>query len=608
MYIREITIENYRSIKKLVLSFDTGVNVFIGKNNSGKTAVIDALRLCLTDRRPDARREIYFNPQKDFYVDLAKDPVERSAETMFTIVLESKLTAAEQEEVNAISTENEKLERARELKLNSQSSYYHFADLNDDASAIVFSFTLRYYLEADFRGIQKLHSEIWVGSDRQRRVPLEMWDAFYAIYLQPLRDAVSALQPPYSKLGEHFDFIGGSDDEKKTHAQNIHKKMKEEAGWQGLISEATTNIQEGHLKKVVLSSMPANIQIGFLPADFRRIANQLRVRFPFIDSAENPDGDFFDTDQNGLGYNNLVFASTVLANLSKRQEADRDSSSFLLIEEPEAHLHPQAQNQFFSYLNTLSGDNCQIFVTSHSPTLTAKTDLVKIIVLDNLGGSVTASHMSKLDLKPDDERFLRKFMDVTKSQLYFAQGVIFVEGYSEALCLPEFGKLLGVDFDREGVELVNIQGVAFARFIKLYQGEYGLRMNFSLLTDKDATKKNGESRVLKLQADLDNYIDRLYVSDGENFEDSIYAIPENRPILNKVWGEIRPASKSENEITAFTTNYSQFEKDVDKYDLKTEIALKLSEHISEGSVDFTVPEYIKKAIQRAVGILDESEQ
>ena len=114
--------------------------------------------------------------------------------------------------------------------------------------------------------------------------------------------------------------------------------------------------------------------------------------------------------------------------------------------------------------------------------------------------------------------------------------------------------------------------------------------------------------LAKLQADLDSYVDRLYVSDGENFEDSIYAIPENRPLLNKIWEEVRPADKSEGEIATFMTTPGQFEKDVDRYDLKTEIALKLSEHISESSVAFTVPDYIKKAIHKAVGIVDEPEQ
>lgn len=603
MYIRKFTITNYRSIKELTLNFDAGVNVIIGKNDSGKSAIIDALRLSLSDRRPDSRREISFNPQKDFYIDLSTNPVEQAKEASFKVLLETKLTDQEKIEVSGIVGAEAQEDRAKELKLNSQSSYYHFAHLSEDGASIEFSFTLHYYLETDFRGVERLRSEIWAGDDNQRRVPSEMWDAFYAIYLQPLRDAITALQPPYSKLGEHFEFIGGTDDEKKTHAQNIHKKMKEEPGWHGLITDATTNIKDGQLKKMTLSSMPTSMQIGFLPADFKRIANQLRVRFPFLESDDEVENDFFETDQNGLGYNNLVFASTVLANLAKRQEDQVDSSSFLLIEEPEAHLHPQSQNQFFSYLNTLSGDHCQIFITSHSPTLTAKTDLGKIIVLDSIDRVIKASHMSELELSDDDKAFLKKFMDVTKSQLYFAQGVIFVEGYSEALCLPEFGNLLGINFDKEGIELVNIQGVAFNRFVNLYKGGSGLKMKFSVVTDKDAKKKNGESRVDKLRTDLSDFPESLYVSDGENFEDSIYAIVENRPLINTIWKELRPVTKSQSEIDGFTTSPSEFEKAVDRYDLKTDLALKLSEKLNDDLVVFKVPSYIKKAIKRAVGQL-----
>jgi putative ATP-dependent endonuclease of the OLD family len=607
MHIRSLEIQNFRSIEKLSLKFDAGINVLIGKNNSGKSAVIDALRLCLTDRRPEAKKDIFFNPMKDFYVNLQATPPTQTKEAKFRVALEAKLSKSEQQQVSEIENEDEKEEKARELKLNSQASYYHLAHLNADRNGIEFSYTLRYFMEVDYKGEERLRSEIWTGSNNQKKVPTAVWDAFYAIYLQPLRDAVSALQPPYSKLGEHFDYIGGSETEKKTHAENIHKKMKEEPGWQGLISTATTNIRDGHLKSMTLSSMPSNMQIGFLPAEYRRIANLLRVRFPYLEEADNFETDFFDTDQNGLGYNNLVFASTVLANLNKRKEAELDSSSFLLIEEPEAHLHPQSQSQFFSYLNTLSNDNCQIFVTSHSPTLTAKTDLEKIIVLNSVNKKIVATHLTDLDLSKDDKVFLKKFMDVTKSQLYFAESIIFAEGYSEALCMPEFGNLMGVDFNKEGVELVNIQGVAFARFTKLFQGDESLQSGFAVITDKDATKDNGSARIAKLTADLASQSDHLFVSDGENFEDSLYAVEGNRPVLDDVWRSIRPAKNVETEITAFHADPALFEKDVDRLNLKTELAFTLAEHLAKGGITFTVPTYLQNAVNKALNKGNESQ-
>lgn len=607
MYIRQLEIEKFRSIDSLILKFDSGVNVLIGKNNSGKSAVIDALRLCLTDRRPDARKEIFFNPGKDFYVDLSQAPPTQAKEASFRVVLEADFSKAELDELSQITDTDKKEERARQLKLDTQGSYYHLAHFNDEKTGIEFSFTLKYFMETDYVGKERLRSEIWAGKNNQKRVPSEIWDAFYAIYLQPLRDAVSALQPPYSKLGDHFDLIGGSEDDKRNHAQNIHKKMKEEPGWKGLINEATTNIKDGHLKSMTLSSMPTNMQIGFLPTEFKKIANLLRVRFPYLDTSENFETDFFETDQNGLGYNNLVFASTVLANLNKRQESEFDSSSFLLIEEPEAHLHPQSQSQFFSYLNTLSSENCQIFVTSHSPTLTAKTDLEKIIVMDSIGGRIIASHMSELGISDEDKRFLKKFMDVTKSQLYFAEGVIFVEGYSEALCLPEIAKQIGIDLTKEGIEIVNIEGVAFSRFIKLFIGESALNMNFAVITDKDGNKQTGADRIAKLTDDMGELTDHLFVSDGNNLEDSLYQIETNRPLLDKIWGEIRTVNTVEAEIVEFSGNPELFEDQVDRFDLKTELSLKLSEHLSAKTVAFEVPKYLQNAIKKAAGVQDGTE-
>ena len=69
-------------------------------------------------------------------------------------------------------------------------------------------------------------------------------------------------------------------------------------------------------------------------------------------------------------------------------------------------------------------------------------------------------------LDEEEQDYLEKYLDVTKSQLFFAKGVIFVEGISEAILLPEFAKIIGRPLDMYAVELVNINGVGFSPFCK----------------------------------------------------------------------------------------------------------------------------------------------
>jgi predicted ATP-dependent endonuclease of OLD family len=195
---------------------------------------------------------------------------------------------------------------------------------------------------------------------------------------------------------------------------------------------------------------------------------------------------------NGLGINQLIYASIVL---SRRGEANDNVHRFFLIEEPEAHLHPQLQDSFFHALNQITDH--QLFVTSHSPTITAKTDLDKVIVMrrDEATGTAKPLHLAEAYRdRHDDKRYLHKFLDVTRSQLLFARGAIFVEGVTEAMLMQRFSEIMGSSLRDEAVEVVVLgSSGGFDHFRPLFANGNANYHRAVFITDGDQVAADGPS-------------------------------------------------------------------------------------------------------------------
>ena len=118
-------------------------------------------------------------------------------------------------------------------------------------------------------------------------------------------------------------------------------------------------------------------------------------------------------------------------------------------------------------------------------------------------------------LTDEENDYLEKYLDVTKSQLFFAKGVIFVEGISEAILIPEFAKLINRPLDMYAVELVNINGVGFAPFAKMIKvpGKSSGFAKASIITDDDRCSNKNEptyiSKDLDYDDDLTGIIDKI---------------------------------------------------------------------------------------------------
>jgi putative ATP-dependent endonuclease of OLD family len=109
----------------------------------------------------------------------------------------------------------------------------------------------------------------------------------------------------------------------------------------------------------------------------------------------------------------------------------------------------------------------QVIVSTHSPNLSSKADIEKIIHVAKGHAYPLASTQTKLTA--GDYRFLRRFLDTTKANLFFARGVVLAEGDAEDILLPTIAKLLGRSFTEYGVSIVNVGSRGLFRYARIFQ-------------------------------------------------------------------------------------------------------------------------------------------
>jgi putative ATP-dependent endonuclease of OLD family len=588
MYLKNLLIKNFRAIKEASFTFDKGLNIIIGENNSGKTAIIDALRICFS--YGNQWRDIYIR-KDDFYIDVEN--------------VESKNTSIEFDLIFEIEKEEE------------SGLFYDLLVQKDDKQELQMHF---YYYIQEIKGTEKVKYKIWGGDNEGQQITPDVLDLINFVYLSPIRDAVEALKPiRWNRLGELFanivtDKEGKPIDGQKRDvlAEKITSYVKNDNDWTNLIETGKSKINE-HLNETSIEGKEQNIEIDFLPFEFRRIVDNLRIQFPFFKDDEIK-GDlkkqkYLQISQNGLGYNNLLYIATVLGDLTNKKEyVEPEAYYSLLIEEPEAHLHPQLQNIFFNYMNILNKKGIQIFTTSHSPTITAKVDLNSLIILQNQQRKISSLSLRNSELEEKNKKFLAKFLDVTKSQLFFSNGTILVEGISEALLIPVFSRIMGKEYDikKAGIEIVNINGVAFEHFAKLYNSDdedKRLASKCAIITDDDSKKETEEiSSRAKNAKELEG--GNLKVFLGKNtFEYELFiAAEDNENVILEIYREMHSKTKFNQDLKEERAKFliNKLNDFKDKSELAHCLAIKLDEDIDDARNNFDVPNYIQNAIKWVV--------
>ena len=464
MYLSNVKLWNFRQFGNdsvpldlktphLNLIFKNGMNVLIGENDSGKTAIIDAIRIVLKTQDYDWYRitkEDFYNESKRFRIELRFD----------------------------------------NLSDDEAKNFVEWLSFESQGDGTEKRFYLRIIYDVERDDARVFSSDVCAGSDETGR-PLnaEARDLLRVTYLKPLRDAATELTPGrYSRLSSIL------------FASDLFNKGKNQTELDSHLSEFNTFIEnffsddqkqgykikdilDKYLKKFISSDSES--KFSFASTDLKNTLSKLELE---LKEKINP----------GLGSLNRLYMATELLNLKR---GNWSGLKLGLIEELEAHLHPQAQMKVIEQLcDSCQTEKIQFILTTHSPNLASKLKLKDLILCTQGKCFPMGEEYTKLSTK--GYVFLEKFLDATKANLFFAKGVIFVEGWAEQIFLPAFVNLLkekGIitqNLTEAGVSIVNVGSTAFLDYSKIFQRNDDSEINIpiAIITDSDVATYKTEKK------------------------------------------------------------------------------------------------------------------
>lgn len=504
MYLSTINIQNYKGVEHLTVNFNPEINIVIGENGSCKTALIDAIRLMYN--LGNYKKDIYVS-YEDFFFNSKTKVQSRKIEIQYIF---------------------------RGLSSSEKGALYEYLILDPTNSDLDHAqITLIYELRDDMYP----KFSYYTGVAIEQKADAGTFDIFQHYYLGALRDSTNDLLNVKSNmLGSVIKRLV----ERSKAEENFKKIIKtanDELLKQKEVLETRTSVNS-HLEDIFKISK--DNQIGLRIEESSKIEGIVNVIKPYLPHDKRLlEDDGFNLWQNSLGFNNLIYIAIILGDIKERITDNPNHHFALLIEEPEAHLHPQLQLNLYNFLKSAGApNNCQLFITSHSPTLTSKANLDNIILLKNnainIGGCFENREIENIIERVDKKKILEasdflerkrqieRYLDVTKSQLFFAEGLLFVEGISEKLLLKTFAEFAGKNLEDHRCELISVDGISFYAFLHLFNStdiNKRLGHKVAIITDDDRyakQKKTFKNLITKNYAALDSFHAGLYSSGINN--------------------------------------------------------------------------------------------
>ena len=415
-----LRIENFRGIKRLELDLDE-ITVLIGENNTGKTAVLDALRICLRDLGP--RRRVVFDALDFHLAGAASEPA--TADPIRIEVTFSERAAGEWSDALV-----GRLTRDDVLQVDDAGLGHVILRVTCEYDAASRDFAQDWsFLNLDGEPLPRIGERALAALQREVSY----------FYLRALRDA----HHHFGDKGPFWrPFLKDTQlpDEKKAEIENKLREVNE------LVVSSHDSFERVHdglrrVQDVVPLSAGDIVSVEAVPGRIFDMLASARVNLSAVDGAKIP------VERHGEGTQSLAVLMLFAAFL----EAWPEGAPIIALEEPEAHLHPSAIRALQRLVRGFSG---QKLISTHSGDLLAETEIHQIRRLARTSDGIQSFRVPSDHLSAEETRKFNYHVRQARGELLFARCWLLVEGETECWVFPAAARALGIDLDREGVRTV----------------------------------------------------------------------------------------------------------------------------------------------------------
>lgn len=481
MFLKQIEIRNFRGIRELTLPLGR-FNLLIGENNSGKSSILDALRLCLSTSHSNGRSQF---EDYDYHLEnVSADPTKAPPicitltfseikKDQWSDLLLNRLEGAVQQEV------------ASELNVVVLRLQSQYDSTNQE-------FTTEFEFLGTENELMNVYNPLQLVNHLRQAVNL--------FHLESIRDALREYRTN-SLFWKAFVKSSQMDEEERIAIEKNLKRLNQEI----IDKHAPFEIVKKHIEETT-SQLPLGtadpITIEAVPTRVFEILSKSQVLLEAKTGAHIP------IIHHGSGTQSLSVIGLFDAFLKNQllEDIDQDSEPLITFEEPEAHLHPSAVHAVTQKLKEMSG---QKIIATHSGEMLASISLKDIIRLHRDNKNIVANRINVDDFDEKDLEKINHHIRKKRGDLLFSRCWILVEGESDLRILSDCSQALSYNLHADGISIIEFANIGAGVIAKLANQ---FDIEWILLTDRDnqgdkyiknvndyIEKQNKHDRVFQLE-------------------------------------------------------------------------------------------------------------